>query len=94
MRGLGNALNGLAVALAVAEAPACQAGQALAECLGPLGPGPHEQADAGGFGVAQPVTVHQPRHLAARIEPAMGRLHMAVEAPIEFALQYQVDRLR
>ena len=94
VRGFGDVTDGLAEATTVGEAPARQCGQALGKGSWPLGPCPDKQANAAGIGVAQLQAVHQAGHFAAGIKPAVSRLHMAVEPPIEFTLQHQVDGVR
>ena len=37
------------------------------------------------------LAVHQPGHLAARIDPPAYGLHVVVQTPIEFALQHEVE---
>ncbi len=91
--GLGKVADRSAVGFAVGEAEGAQAAQAFELGGRSVGPVPDKQADTFRFIGAQLVSCHQSRDLAAGIQAAVFGLYMVDQAPIQFALQHQVQGL-
>ncbi|MNJ50928.1 hypothetical protein D3C77_462180 [compost metagenome] len=86
-----SARDGNAVALAISKAQFRQPGQALGLSARAFGPVPDEQTDTRASLGIQLLARHQARYGAASVHPASSRLHMAVKAPVKFALQGEVE---
>ncbi|MNN00718.1 hypothetical protein D3C81_1133180 [compost metagenome] len=82
-----------AVALAVGETQRCQPGQAFGLGVRAFGPVPDEQTDSAAQLGAQLFARHQSGHSAASVKTSGSRLHMVVEAPVQFALQGEIEWL-
>ena len=87
-------LNGLAVRQAVSKAPRAQMVQPFSLRTLTFGPVPDKQANALSLFGAQVLACHKARHSAAGIDAACNRLNMVGQAPVQFALQHDVHRLR
>ena len=92
--GLFEMLDGLAVRQAVSKAQRAQKVQSFSLRTLAFRPVPDKQANALTVFDAQVLACHKASHAATGIDAACCCLNMAGQAPVQFALQHDVHRLR
>ncbi|MNY18696.1 hypothetical protein D3C86_1520920 [compost metagenome] len=91
--GVGEGVDRLVKNRGIRKAQLMELGDAIRQVRRAFRPLPDKQADSGGLFGAQPFASHQAGDRGACVEAAGPGLHVIGQAPVEFALHQQVQRL-